>query len=92
MIGTRDVLDAMTSEATGDSLRRSRSLVEDQKKFLSEVLHIIRSLRGRKRRMNKVGLVLRRRRFAWQDHRPGWGAVNKESRPCKWQGRAIEHL
>jgi eukaryotic-like serine/threonine-protein kinase len=35
---TRDVLDAMTSSATGDSLSTQKEISKDQKKFLTEVL------------------------------------------------------
>ncbi len=65
---TRDVLDAMTSEVTGDSLATQKAITEEQKKFLAEVLTYYKEFAGeqsddersRKRTANtahKVGLI-----------------------------------
>ena len=45
---TRDVLDAMTSEATGDSLATQKAISEEQKKFLTEVLIYYQEFAGEK--------------------------------------------
>ncbi len=45
---TRDVLDAMTSSATGDSLSTQKEISADQKKFLTEVLTYYREFAGEK--------------------------------------------
>src|SRR5207245_388273 len=45
---TRDVLDAMTSEVTGDSLSTQKAISADQKKFLTEVLTYYREFAGEK--------------------------------------------
>jgi serine/threonine protein kinase/tetratricopeptide (TPR) repeat protein len=45
---TRDVLDAMTSEITGDSLTTQKAISPEQKKFLSEVLMYYREFAGEK--------------------------------------------
>jgi eukaryotic-like serine/threonine-protein kinase len=45
---TRDVLDAMTSTVTGDSLATQKEISADQKKFLSEVLTYYREFAGEK--------------------------------------------
>src|SRR5438874_2135781 len=43
---TREVLDAMTSEVTGDSLEKQAALSEEQKKFLTGVLAYYREFAG----------------------------------------------
>lgn len=43
---TRDVLDAMTSSVTGDSLSTQKEISADQKKFLTEVLTYYREFAG----------------------------------------------
>ena len=43
---TRDVLDAMTSEVTGDSLATQKAITEEQKKFLAEVLTYYKEFAG----------------------------------------------
>jgi eukaryotic-like serine/threonine-protein kinase len=43
---TRDVLDAMTSTVTGDSLATQKEISADQKKFLTEVLTYYREFAG----------------------------------------------
>jgi serine/threonine protein kinase/tetratricopeptide (TPR) repeat protein len=45
---TRDVLDAMTSSVTGDSLSTQKEISADQKKFLTEVLTYYREFAGEK--------------------------------------------
>jgi serine/threonine protein kinase/tetratricopeptide (TPR) repeat protein len=45
-VRTREALDAMTSSVTGDSLTTQKSLSEEQKKFLSEVLTYYRDFAG----------------------------------------------
>jgi tetratricopeptide (TPR) repeat protein len=45
---TRDVLDAMTSSVTGDSLSTQMEISADQKKFLTEVLTYYREFAGEK--------------------------------------------
>lgn len=45
---TRDVLDAMTSSVTGDSLSTQQQISEDQKKFLTEVLTYYQEFAGEK--------------------------------------------
>lgn len=45
---TREVLDAMTSEATGDSISTQQELSEDQRKFLNEVLTYYQEFAGEK--------------------------------------------
>ena len=43
---TRDVLDAMTSEVTGDSLATQKAISAEQKKFLTEVLTYYQEFAG----------------------------------------------
>ena len=45
---TREVLDAMTSEVTGDSLATQKAITEEQKKFLAEVLTYYKEFAGEK--------------------------------------------
>ena len=45
---TRAVLDAMTSEVTGDSLTTQKEISADQKKFLTEVLTYYKEFAGEK--------------------------------------------
>jgi serine/threonine protein kinase/tetratricopeptide (TPR) repeat protein len=45
---TRQALDAMTSSVTGDSLTTQKTISEEQKKFLSEVLSYYREFAGEK--------------------------------------------
>jgi eukaryotic-like serine/threonine-protein kinase len=45
---TREVLDAMTSEATGDSLTTQKTITDEQKKFLVEVLTYYKEFAGEK--------------------------------------------
>ncbi len=45
---TREVLDAMTAEAIGDSIGTQKEITPDQKKFLSEVLTYYKEFAGEK--------------------------------------------
>ena len=45
---TRDVLDAMTSEVTGDSLATQKTITKEQKKFLAEALTYYKEFAGEK--------------------------------------------
>ena len=59
---TCDVLDAMTSTVTGDSLTTQKEISADQKKFLTEVLTYYREFAGKKADDEKLARESQKRR------------------------------
>ena len=86
---TRDVLDAMTSSATGDSLSTQKEISADQKRFLTEVLTYYKEFAGEKARRRAIPPPHgERRRFGLGASSTVWVARNKETPHLKWLGTA----